>query len=501
MWVELIAAGFLVGTEIYRRLTDEDDQKEPRKEQKPHAEAGVPIPLIIGKVRVRKPILAWMGPRAYETRGDYGEDARQNLFFVLGAGFFHGSGPPAPTARNRIHKVWIGDSKAQVNGGALEDLIGNGNFEATRQLVLAYSDTQIVGDIEFLNGHPNQTLANSGATNRAGDRMMAAPPHGTSTPEAEIPGYRGCLSVCLFQLAVAGGFNFGRQTSLPAINLEASSFNRDTGEYPAPGIYSIIGGDANPANALYELLTSPYALGIDQSRIDFPSFQYAGGLLYSEGHGVSAYIPDAREARQWIEDLLRQIDGDLYYDPRTDKIYLKLIRNDFDPQTVFTLDKGNCSKIVGVAIGSWEDLPNRIEVNFENRDLEYAEDVAPAGAPPSNDARTVSLTYPFCKTSSLAKRLAERELAARDRPIVKLRAYCGRETLALRPGDPVKLVHKNPDIDGVIFRVANAEYGTLENGMVALDLISDAHRVWGNHVPPPLPGVNLDIDNPVVMGG
>jgi hypothetical protein len=94
----------------------------------------------------------------------------------------------------------------------------------------------------------------------------------------------------------------------------------------------------------------------------------------------------------------------------------------------------------------------------------------------------------------LADTVAARELAARSRPITKLRAICDRTARNLMPGDPVKLTWTDPDIAGLIFRIADVDRGTLADGKVAIDLISDNFYVWRNAAPQNVDLGNLGVD-------
>lgn len=487
MFLEIITIGslaWMLGQYIYHRITAEDEKPDPREIGHPITDEGAPIPKLFGRYRVSAAVLAWNGPVIYDERATNVFDLRANQFFVLGSGFRHGDGISAPIARNRIHAIWAGDQKLSNTTG-LSALEGNGSFETTPQVSLVKSDYSVVGNVEFLNGGPAQVLVNSGATTTAGTKMLADYPHGSSLSENVIPGYRGVLGVCLFQDAVAGGFNHGRVNSLPPYHFEASSYGTNHAQL---GTYARVGDDSNPVNVIYEILTAPDLLGLPESWIDMSNFQAVQYTLHTETHGYSRWFSQRTTASEMLNDVLRQIDGLIYFDQRTAKIKIRLIRADYDPATLPVIDKTNCDKLKNFSMGGRTNLINKVRVTYPNRDKDYNEDSATA----QNAANAVGqdgqvaeepLQYLGCCRPNLAKAIAERELDVRSRPIVKCSAIVSRAFLRTVPGDVVKVVWKNPDIAGAVFRVVGVERGTLEDGAIRLDLVLDASYVWRNETP------------------
>ena len=250
-------------------------------------------------------------------------------------------------------------------------------------------------------------------------------------------------------------------------------------------------------NAIYLLLVQKFgAAGLDSSRIDTTTFESAAYHLHTESQGCSMTINQARSADEYIKDLLRQIDGALDENPATGKVELRLVRADFDPNQISEINRSNTVKLLGFAAGGWTDVVNKIRVLFMDRDNKYqdgsvtAQNQGNSAAQDSNEEQIIEM--PYVHEENLARAIANRELQARSRPLTKMRAMCGRWAIRLMRGDPVRVVWSKPDIAGRIFRVANVERGTLEDGAVAVDLVEDFNYTHRNKTPrPPVGGLVL----------
>lgn len=485
MFIELTAGAFLLGDFIYHRLVDEEEA--PEEPELPRTEEGIPMPMIFGRCRVRAPILAWHQVPTYT-----GGRALMDMYFVLGLGFQHGR------VVNRIYNIWAGSTKA-TSGPAhtLSGLTGDGNFEDFASLQIARNGTTKANGVEFLNGRPDQVLVDDDGDPQTftGQNMLSEltpriPPLAPATLTAnQIPAYRGLLSVALIHTTEAG-FDHGIGEQIPAYQFEVSSTYEETGAQPL-GIRGTVGQDANPITVIYEVLTATLGkLGLSTSLIDMTSFEAAKSTLWSESHGYSRCFTERTPAADIINDVLRQIDGVLYQDHASGTLKIKLIRPDYDPATIPHITKANCVKLTGFAFGSRTNLINKVSVKFLNRDKDYTDDAAMAhnlanAVGQSGQVVEETIEYRGCCDPENAKRLAERELAARSRPVLKCRALVMRSLLRVNPGDAVRLTWGAPDIAGAIMRVAGVNRGTLEDGAIALDLISDVNYVWRNRTPLP----------------
>src|SRR5690606_22950048 len=306
-------------------------------------------------------------------------------------------------------------------------------------------------------------ITGSGVT-AAGLRMRAL-----GMAPASIPGYRGRISAFLYNNI--GGFYFGPSGSFPSVEFEASSYH--TGHLQL-STFARVGSDSNPVNVIYEILTSPFLMRLPESVIDMSSFQSAQYTLHTETHGYSRFWAERVEASEMLHDVLRQIDGLLYFDHRSEKIKIKLIRPDFQPSELFEINRKNCVKLTAFAMGRRTQV-NNVVVKYRDRAAGYEVESVRAideANMVAGGAAVEELDYLGCCDGETARRLAARELAARSKPFVRCRAIMKRTALRVEPGDPVRLVFTNPDVNA-IFRVVDVDRGSQDDGPIALDLVLD----------------------------
>jgi len=476
--------------QVYHRSLHEKPWKSeaPTEVKIPKTDAGTPVPLIFGRCRVRTPILSWAGPPSFETLGGR-KLLRQNLFLKLGRGFPHLSA--SSLADNHIHSIWFGDGNKRTSGLSaglgvrkLEDLQGGGTPEdQVHSLEVVTGNVSIVGDVEFLNGRPDQFLESAGiATTFAATMMMSPPPLGFIDPPELIGGFRNYMTMTLFQDPL--GFQWGDTESIPAIHVEASSYGTN---HPDLGPFAKIADEANPVHVIYVLMK---LCGITDAEINMPSFVAAATTCRNEGLGYSRCISDADEAEEHILDIIKHVDGALYKNRWTQLWTIKLVRPDFDPATIFHVTKENCWELQGFAAGNWTNIPNSIEIVFEDRDRDYQDNSIPAqnqsNATAAGARDTLVLEFRGACTLAISTIIAAREWAARTRPVAKCRAICDRRALTLGIADPVKVTMEAYNCAGRYFRVVNIEEGTLEDGKVAVDLLEDTSSyVWRGETPHP----------------
>lgn len=521
MWIEAIAAGVMLARYSYHRWIEGDPkrQRNPAQEvQVPRTDEGAPVPLVFGRTRVRAPILAWMGNLQYADNASpaYRSFALDMLFVVgipMGSGVTRGNRLAGP----KLHAVWFGDKKLPMAGvGALpafESALYDGQMVARpTQYGGPGAGGGLKGAYWWHGGWTDQSF--TAPASKVGDRMLAVGltripglarqmcvSFGKLPPDSSDPYFnstrpdQGGSSVAA---AYPGqGFVFGESGSINSMSVEVSTYGDRINDVTGQHIFTMqnegsdFGGDSDPAEVIYCVLTDPLGkLALSPSTIDTASFAAASQTLKSENHGYSRAWEDTQEANEIINDVLRQIDGALDENPKTGKIQLKLIRPDFDPATIPHITRANCEKIMGLTVAGLTNVVNVVRVTYPNRARDYKDDSEVAKNPANavgqgGQVNEEEVQFRGCNRAALANQLAGRELAARSRRIVKCRAMCGRWARDLMRGDAVKLTWQNPDVAGEVFRVADVERGTLEDGAVAVDLISDYFFTWRGQAPVP----------------
>ncbi|HXH95573.1 MAG TPA: phage tail protein, partial [Gaiellaceae bacterium] len=450
------------------------------------------------KTRARSPILSWAGQATATTALDSGTGTGSP--WLYGLDMLLKLGVPFQDGIARITGMWSGERKLGV--GAPGFGAGDGGFEVPAPV----NSSALPGDagfeggfVEVLNGSESMNMVSGSpvaANTYAADHMVR-----NGTAASAIPGYRGFL--CAFLFGQTGGdaikWYVGAQPQPNAYSFEVTAYPTDT------GASSLIGDDVNPATVLFDLLTGNVGkLGLPTSALDLASFSAAFATLNTEGHGMSRCWDGQETAQELIEEILRQVDGVLYEDPTTGLIVLKLIRADYDPNALLVINPSNCKELQNFAASGWTDIPNKVIVKFTDRANNYREGIAIAQSDANavgqdGEIHEVTLDMPGICTQELADQIASRELQARSRPLMKLRAIVNRSFLRVNPGDVVTLTWPEANISRIVFRVAAVGRGTLESNLIALDLIQDYFYQWRRlH---PTPPSHIGLGSVIAFGG
>lgn len=124
---------------------------------------------------------------------------------------------------------------------------------------------------------------------------------------------------------------------------------------------SNINGDINPAHALWYILTAKIKLS--EEFLDSSSFEKVAKALKKEGFGISFVMSRSNEAKEWIKEILRTIDGVLYINKSNSKLALKILRDDYNPDNLFKINESNSSNIKFTR-KSWDDTYSKCIIKY-----------------------------------------------------------------------------------------------------------------------------------------
>ncbi|WP_312587245.1 phage tail protein [Comamonas terrigena] len=243
-----------------------------------------------------------------------------------------------------------------------------------------------------------------------------------------------------------------------------------------------IEGDANPALVLLELLTSRIpGLGpcLNPWCIDVESFLRAAETLHAEGVGISAAWESSAELADILTSICTVAQAAPFYNPRTGRISLHLIRNTDAP--VATFNDSNVLRLTSFERKAPEELPNVIELPFQDRANSWADRVAqaknPAGVKTAGTTIVETVEVKGVIRAALALKLANRELRARCAPLatVAFEAVVEPDTV-LQVGHLIELDH-GPLKQHLRLRVTSARFGSLANAQtVTIEAMEDVFR-------------------------
>ena len=236
------------------------------------------------------------------------------------------------------------------------------------------------------------------------------------------------------------------------------------------------GPDMNPAHIIRECLTNgDWGLGHTFSDIG-PSFAIAADALFSEGFGLSLLWQRESTIEDFIADVLKHIDAYLYVDRRSGRWELRLIRADYDPETLPVFDETNVVDWGELGRREAADLVNSVTAKFSDARTDQTGSVSVTDTALVQDlGQVVSATvdYPGIRFESLAVRVAERDLRALSAPILSGEITVTRAGANLDPGDVIVLSNPRRGLEGVVVRIVEIDHGDGRANGVRLKIAED----------------------------
>ena len=231
---------------------------------------------------------------------------------------------------------------------------------------------------------------------------------------------------------------------------------------------------ANPVDVIYDIVKRD--LRFDDDRIDLVSFKAVGNTVYSEGYRIGFAMTKALKISKWIEDILGIIDAVLYFDPLTAKLSIKLLRGDYDPNTIIEITDDNMSDIK-MECSSWDNTYNTFTIKYQDvwqNKLTALEFTNTASKLSLGYARTKSLSYPMIFDLHVANMVASRVVEKMGTPLAALKFkvnFIDYPNLGI--GDVFKVYSISIGVDGRVFRVTKITGDKEDTAYVNIEAIED----------------------------
>jgi hypothetical protein len=257
----------------------------------------------------------------------------------------------------------------------------------------------------------------------------------------------------------------------------------------------------NPAHIIYEAITNR-AWGLGRARDLFleDTWRKAADQLYDENFGLCLRWGRQDTIMSFVQTVIDHIAAAVYVDKFTGLYKIKLIRDDYDPDTlpVFDTDSGLLS-IDEATNTSPYNLTNEIVVAWHNpitdEDAQQrAHNLAliqTQGAL-SSDTRD----YPGIPTARLALWIAKRDLKSASTNVRRFTITCDRRAWRVQPGDVLKL--RDPESRGletVIVRVGSNEEAGQADGKIKIVCVQDMFGIDLNTFGQVQPPAHVEPDN------
>jgi hypothetical protein len=205
------------------------------------------------------------------------------------------------------------------------------------------------------------------------------------------------------------------------------------------------------------------------------SYDAAADTIYDEGLGVSFLFTEEIRWKEIIEEVARHIDAIPYQDPDTGLMEIKLIRDDYDIETLPVLDPSN-SDLEQINNPFDNEVFNKVIVEFWNYET-GKDDVVTLSDPAAIDMvgfiNPKTYKYSGITNKTVAMMVAERDFARSNRPFYQGRVKTNRSVANLKPGSVFKLRSPEDGITEIICRVTKRQESGLLNGDIRIEFGED----------------------------
>lgn len=247
--------------------------------------------------------------------------------------------------------------------------------------------------------------------------------------------------------------------------------------------------DANPAHMIHESLTNTdWGMGSPDTALDIDSFEDAAITLFGESLGLSMIWLRQQSIQDFIQEVLDHAQAVLYVDPRTGLLTLKLIRGDYDPETLPVVSPSNAD-LSSFQRKLWGEIVNEVVATWTNPETEQDETVTVqdlASIATQGGIVSDGRNYYGVRTAELAQRLAQRDLRSAGAPVATCECEINRTLWEIRPASVVSLVWPEYGLDGVAMRITSVDYGRPGDPTIKLTLMEDVYGLdVGSYVEPP----------------
>lgn len=233
----------------------------------------------------------------------------------------------------------------------------------------------------------------------------------------------------------------------------------------------------NPAHIIYECYTNgDWGRGLDPDQwLNTDSFVTAAQALFDEGFGLCLKWTRQDTIEAFVQQVINHIGAVVYPSREDGLINLKLIRNDYDPETlpVFTTDTGilrideDQTSFPHTAIN--ELIVSYIDATTGDPRQVRVQNLASMQSSGAINSKTVE--YPGIPHADLALRVAQRDLRVHSADLRRLTLVMDRRAHTLNPGSVFIIDDAARNLDNVIVRVGAIDDD--EQGQFIVQVVQD----------------------------
>lgn len=316
-----------------------------------------------------------------------------------------------------------------------------------------------------------------------GEATQTANAYLTAQQGSPQPGYRGMVGVVYRQGTGPGLVSMNNPYIKPwafRIRRILKGWQGDAVWYSAKASISLgsVGQAMNPAHIIYECLTNAeWGMGYGSTLIDDTNFKAAADTFHTEGLGLCMLWTRQATVESFIQTVADHAGANMVQDPRTGLFKLIPLRADYTVSALPLFDETNIKSIDSFERAAQPEAVNELTVKF--RDLATGKDSTVTVQNLANitsQGGVVSQTkeYPGLPTSSLALRVAMRDLRVLSSPLAKVRLKVNRSGYALIPGSVIRFSWSRLGIVSMPLRVLRVNSGGPTAATIELECAEDA---------------------------
>jgi hypothetical protein len=235
--------------------------------------------------------------------------------------------------------------------------------------------------------------------------------------------------------------------------------------------------DMNPAHIIREaIIDQSWGMGYQTADVDDSSFEDAADTMYDEGMGMSILWSGSKSIEELIQSITNHIGASIYVARDTGKFTLKLIRDDYDIETIPSFDETNVSKIENLNRQDVSELVSSVTVKYWDHNTGKTASIT-VSDPSLELMRGYSvgtvIDYPGFTNSDIAGKAALRDLRALSTPLWSCNVHADKTARSLSIGDVFKLSWSDYDLVDVVMRVTGMSFGDGKNNSVKITCVQD----------------------------
>lgn len=236
--------------------------------------------------------------------------------------------------------------------------------------------------------------------------------------------------------------------------------------------------DLNPAHIIREYLTNTlWGKGTSSSLINDESFKKSADTLFTESMGMSIAWSESKTGKEFVDNVLEHINGELYVDRLTGFWNLMLIRDDYDVDTLVHLTESLYKK-VSFKRRTLSECVNQVTVTYYDRErsknsTQTIQDIGRISQ--QNGVVSQNVEYLGFSNSAIASRVALRDLKTLSAELASIEFDVDESDVEnWHKGYVFKFSNYRYGLSEAVFRVTEIKFGDGINNTVSIKAVEDS---------------------------